>query len=52
MIHKGKTTARQVTRAHVLLRAAVGDSDTDIAHTLHLGMASVHRIRQRLVDEG
>lgn len=52
VIHKGRTTARRVARAHVLLRAAEGDADADIAHTLHLGIASVHRIRQRFVDEG
>lgn len=52
VIHKGKTTARRVGRAHVLLRATEGVSDEDIAQTLHLGIASVHRIRQRFVDEG
>lgn len=52
VIHKGKTAARRVARAHVLLRAAEGTTDEDIATTLHLGIASVHRIRQRLVDEG
>lgn len=52
VIHKGKTAARRVGRAHVLLRAAEGASDEDIAQTLHLGIASVHRIRQRFVDEG
>ena len=29
-----------------------GATDEDIAQTLHLGIASVHRIRQRFVDEG
>jgi transposase len=52
VIHKGKTAARRVARAHVLLRAAEGTTDEDIAKTLHLGIASVHRIRQRFVDEG
>ena len=52
VIRKGKTTARRVARAHVLLRAATGATDEDIAQTLHLGIASVHRIRQRFVDEG
>ena len=45
VIHKGKTAARRVGRAHVLLRATEGVSDEDIAQTLHLGIASVHRIR-------
>ena len=52
VIHKGKTAARRVARAHVLLRAAEGTTDEDIAKTLQLGIASVHRIRQRCVDEG
>jgi transposase len=52
VIHKGKTAVRRVARAHVLLRAAEGATDEDIAQTLHLGIASVHRIRQRFVDEG
>ena len=52
VIRKGKTTARRVARAHVLLHAATGATDEDIAQTLPLGIASVHRIRQRFVDEG
>lgn len=52
VIRKGKTTARRVARAHVLLQATAGATDTEIAATLHLGIASVHRIRQRFVDEG
>ena len=51
-IGKGKTMARRVARAHVLLQAATGATDAEIAVTLHLGIASVHRIRQRFVDEG
>jgi len=52
VIHKGKTTARRVARAHVLLRAAAGATDEEIAQTLHLGLSTVHRTRQRFVDEG
>ncbi|MBK8538022.1 MAG: helix-turn-helix domain-containing protein [Candidatus Competibacteraceae bacterium] len=44
--------ARRVAPAHVLLQAATGATDAEIAVTLHLGIASVHRIRQRFVDEG
>ena len=51
-IHKGKTPARRVARAHVLLRAAEGVADEEIAETLHLGLSTVHRTRQRFVDEG
>jgi len=52
LIHKGKPAARKVCRAHVLLRAAAGASDEEIADTLHLGTSTVHRTRQRFVDEG
>lgn len=52
VIHKGKTTARRVARAHVLLCATEGASDEEIAQTLHLGLSTVHRTRQRFVDEG
>lgn len=52
VLRKGKTTARRVARAHVLLHAATGATDAEIAATLRLGIASVHRIRQRFVDEG
>ena len=52
VIHKGKTTARRVARAHVLLRAAAGATDEEITETLHLGLSTVHRTRQRFVDEG
>jgi transposase len=52
VIHKGKTTARRVARAHVLLQAAAGAADEEIAETLHLGLSTVHRTRQRFVDEG
>ena len=52
VIRKGKTPARRVARAHILLRAATGASDEEIAATLHLGLSTVHRTRQRFVDEG
>ncbi|MFO1420476.1 MAG: helix-turn-helix domain-containing protein [Candidatus Competibacteraceae bacterium] len=35
-----------------MLQAAAGAANAEIAATLHLGIASVHRIRQRFVDEG
>lgn len=52
LIHKGKPTARKVARAHVLLRAAEGATDEEIAQALHLGASTGHRTRQRFVDEG
>ena len=52
VIRKGNTTARRVARAPVLLRAAPGATEEDIAHPLQLGIASVPRIRQRFVADG
>jgi transposase len=52
MIRKGKASARKLTRSHILLRAAEGASDREIAEALHCGKATVERTRQRFVDEG
>ena len=52
LISKGKSSARTVARAQVLLHAADAASDEAIAHALHLGASTVHRTRQRFVDDG
>jgi putative transposase len=52
VIKKGKGTARKVTRAHILLQAAEGASDEEIVHALRVGNSTVHRVRQRFVEEG
>jgi transposase len=52
LIQKGKPSARKVARAQVLLHAAEGATDDAIAQALHLGVSTVHRTRQRFVDEG
>jgi Transposase and inactivated derivatives len=52
LIKKGKPTARRVSRAHVLLLADEGATDEEIAESLHLGLSTVHRTRQRFVEEG
>ena len=52
LIHQGKPSARKVARAQVLLHAAEGATDDAIAQALHLGVWTVHRTRQRFVDEG
>jgi transposase len=49
---KGKVSARKLTRAHILLQADAGVSDTAIAAALHTGIATVERIRKRFVEEG
>jgi hypothetical protein len=49
---RGKVSARRLTRAHLLLQADAGVSDEAIAQALHIGMATVERIRKRFVEEG
>ena len=49
---QGKPSARQVARAHRLRHAAEGAPDEDIAAPLRVGLAPVHRTRQRFVEEG
>ena len=49
---KGKIAARQFTRAHILLQADAEGSDKAIAAALHIGIATVERIRKRCVEEG
>jgi transposase len=52
LIKKGKPTARKVARAHVLLLADEGASDEEMVEFLHLSVSTVHRTRQRFVEEG
>jgi transposase len=49
---KGKVSARQLTRAHILLQADAGGIDTVIAGALHVAIATVERVRKRFVEEG
>jgi putative transposase len=52
LIKKGEPSARKVARAHVLLRANERATNDEVAHALHLGVSTVHRTRQRFVEEG
>ena len=49
---KGKSSARKVKRAHILLLADEGKTDLAIVEALHVGVATVERVRKRLVLEG
>jgi transposase len=49
---KGKTAARKLKRAQILLLADEGHRDEKIAQMLKVGESTVHRIRQRCVEEG
>jgi transposase len=48
----GKPAARKVTRARILLKAADGLTDDQIATTLDVGVATVERTRKRFVEQG
>jgi transposase len=50
LTRKGKASARQVTRAHVLLHAADGLKDSEIATAAHTSVPTVARIRKRFVQ--
>jgi transposase len=52
LTQKGMVAAQKLTRAHTLLQAAAGVADTAIATALHIGTATVERIRKRFVEEG
>ena len=49
---KGKIAARKLKRAQILLLADEGHRDDKIAQMLLLGQSTVHRTRQRCVEEG
>jgi transposase len=52
LLRRGKPAARQGTRARILLEADAGLTDEQSAAALHVGSATVGRVRQRVVDEG
>lgn len=49
---KGKTSARKLNRARVLLLANQGETDKQIAKAVGVGASTVERIRKRFVEEG
>jgi hypothetical protein len=48
----GNAPARRTCRAHVLLLAAEGGTDEEIARALQLGESTVERTRRRFVERG
>lgn len=50
LVRKGIAPARKITRAHILLHAHDGASDQAIADALHIGRATVERVRKRFVE--
>ena len=49
---KGKVSARKLTPAHILRQADAGVPDKALAVALHIGMTTVERLRNRLVEAG
>jgi transposase len=49
VIRRGKESARKITRARILLKAADGLPDDQIAAALDVGIATVERTRKRFV---
>lgn len=49
-IKNGKQSARKFNRAQILLLADEGKSDSEIAESLHTGIATVQRTRRRFVE--
>ena len=50
LLQKGKSNARKLTRARILLQADEGLTDEEIATALGVGIATVERTRQRFVE--
>lgn len=49
---KGKTGARKINRANILLLADEGETDTEIAEILRTGVSTVERTRRRFIEGG
>lgn len=52
LLHKGKSAARQQTRARILLKAAAGCPDAAIMEALGVSATMVGHTRQRCVEDG
>ena len=57
MLSRGKTAARKLTHARILLKADVagggsGWNDDRIAEALEVGRATIERVRKQFVEEG
>ncbi len=52
LIARGKTTARVITRARILLKASDGATDDQIVAALGTSRATVERVRRRVATSG
>jgi transposase len=51
-VKKGRKSARELTRAHVLLLVSGGRTETEIKDTLGISRATVSNIKRRYREEG
>ena len=52
LLRRGTASARRLTRARILLKADAELTDVAVAEVVGVGIATVHRVRQRCVEEG
>jgi transposase len=52
LTHSGRESAQKINRARILLKAAAGESDAQIAAALDVGLATVERSRRRFARGG
>jgi transposase len=52
LIASGKGAARRLAHARILLKAADGLPDTEIAAAVEVSVPTVERVRRRVVEEG
>src|SRR5690349_2339961 len=50
--HRGKTNARTLTRARILLKAADGWSNQRIMEAIETSLSTVKRVRERYAEDG
>ena len=50
LLQRGKSSARKLTRARILLQADEGLTEEEIAMALDVGLATVERTHQRFVE--
>ncbi len=51
-VHRGRATARTLTRAHILLKLDAGWSDTQVRDAFRAGATTIWRVRQRYAAGG
>jgi transposase len=57
LVNRGRVAARKVKRAWILLQADAGEAgpgwpDAQIQQTYDVGLMTIHRVRQTLVEDG